>query len=117
MKIYYAHPINIYNSEQEKRDIETLVKLGFEVINPNGENLDKEYNKNKDFEVFFKAIDDCQALAFRSTYRGDITSGVAREVERAKINEIPIIELPSNMRKRELSLDETRDFLKETGVR
>jgi len=34
-KIYYAHPLNIYNTAQEKRNIATLESLGFEVVNPN----------------------------------------------------------------------------------
>ena len=32
MKIYYARPVNLYNSGQDKRDIELMEKLGFEVF-------------------------------------------------------------------------------------
>lgn len=34
-KVYYAHSLHLYNTPQEKRDIELLEKLGFEVLNPN----------------------------------------------------------------------------------
>ena len=30
MKVYYAHPINYYNTTTEAKDIETLEKLGYE---------------------------------------------------------------------------------------
>jgi len=35
MKIYYAHPINTYGTDLEKKDLDTLSKLGFTILNPN----------------------------------------------------------------------------------
>ena len=35
MTVYYAHPMAIYGTPQEDRDIETLENLGFTVVNPN----------------------------------------------------------------------------------
>ena len=43
MKVYYAHPINYYNTAVEKKDIETLEKLGFEVFNPNQKWIEQGY--------------------------------------------------------------------------
>lgn len=45
MKIYYAHCQAIYGTVQEKRDIELLQRLGFEVVNPS-DSIHKENIKN-----------------------------------------------------------------------
>ena len=116
MKIYYARPITIYNTPQEKRDIELLEKLGFEVFNPNKEALQKKY-KELGMTVFTEIVSECDALAFRTFPDGSISAGCVKEIVVAQEKGIPIIELPSAISKRSLSVDATREYLSNSGQR
>ncbi len=55
MKIYYAHPMSLYGTLQEKRDIETLKALGFEVVNP--VDYQEEFKSNLD-ETFEETLSE-----------------------------------------------------------
>lgn len=117
-KIYYAHPISIYNTKQEDRDIELLNKLFPDhlIYNPS-----KDENASDGYEMcgmdyFFGEITDCSILAFRSFPDGNIPKGVYSEIEAAKELEMPVIELPSYYN-RKLSVDDTRQYLIESGCR
>lgn len=112
MKIYYAHSISIYNTKQEERDIKTLELLGFEVVNPNKEIHQKNY-KSKGMDYFVELVKACDSIAFRSHPNGDIPTGIYKELQTDK----PIIELPSSINRRQLTVDETREYLKEVGFR
>lgn len=116
MKIYYARPISLYNTKQEERDISMLESLGFEVVNPNKEELQKRYEK-EGMDVFLTAINDCQALAFRAFVDCRISQGVWKELQRAIEQEKPVIELPSLLSIRELNVGDTREYLKLLGHR
>lgn len=118
-KVYYAHVLSIYNTIQETRDIITLENLGFDVINPNTPETQKRY-KEIGWETFEELIKQCEIFAFRSLPDGTISSGVYKELEFAKtlaLPELSIIELPTIMSKRVLSLDDTREYLKLVGQR
>lgn len=136
MKIYYAHCLNIYHSEQEKRDIKSLESLGFEVINPADNKIDKSTGKCTNDKIKFIKINEliicnycdimsfclllvrnCEALAFRSLPDGSITSGVYREIEEAIKYNKTVIELPSFALRKILSIEETVGYLKEIGQR
>jgi hypothetical protein len=56
-------------------------------------------------------------LAFRALPDGTIPSGVAQEIKWAGEAGIPVIELPSAVNRRTLTLDQTREYLKEIGQR
>lgn len=126
MKVYYAHFMGIYDTVQEERDIKTLESLGFEVINPNKKEIsDKfklllsqghEYNYSFDL-VFNKMVRECEIFAFRATPDNKITSGVVMELVEAKKNNKIIIELPSAISQRSLSVDATKEYLSELGKR
>jgi len=116
LKIYYAHSIGLYNTPQETRDIELLESLGFEVINPNTL-LHHENYQREGMGYFKNVIWSCDALAFRANFDNSIGSGVALEIDFAGEKNIPVIELPSNISRRRLSLEETRGYLTETGER
>lgn len=116
MKIYYARPINLYNSPQDGRDIELMQQLGFEVLNPNKAELKERY-KTEGMDVFLQAVTDCDALAFRSFPDLSISAGVKKEIDRAIELGKPIIELPTITVKRVLSVDDTREYLRCIGVR
>lgn len=128
MKCYYAHFMGIYNTPQEKRDLETLSKLGFDIINPNTPEVQEEevnsYDKSnvenylKMFdEVFGKRVRDCEVFAFRGLPDGRIPGGVYKELGYAKEAGKIIIELPSNTLSRGMDGEQTREYLKEIGQR
>jgi len=124
-KIYYAHSMSIYSSpekenKQEKRDIAMLEAIGFEVFNPNQPWIQekcKELGANSMslFESMVK--EDTQALAFRAHPDGTIGAGIVKEIAWAKEVDHPVIELPSSITRRSLSVDDTREYLKELGQR
>lgn len=124
MKVYYAHSMHLYGKPQEKRDIELLQKLGFEVINPS----EKEYcdqcaylkaNGHGDtiMEYFKEIIDSCDVVAFRSHPDGKIPSGVGVEVKHAINTKKPVFELPTLINSRFMELGETRQYLELLGER
>ncbi len=116
MLVYYAHPISLYNTKQEVRDIELLEKLNFQVVNPNSANAEESY-KVQGMEYFKDVIKGCQALAFRSFSDGSIPAGIAKEIAYAKEFGLPIFELPSGICRRSLSVEATRETLQELGTR
>lgn len=116
MKIYYARPINLYNTFQDKRDIELLQKMGFEVINPNKEILAERY-KTEGMNVFFEAMKECDGLAFRTFPDGKISAGAYKEILKAIEDEKFVIELPTITSERVLSVEDTREYLKLLGCR
>lgn len=116
MKVYYARPISLYNTPQDKRDLDLLGTLGFEVINPNKEALSARYAK-EGMDVFLEAMTDCQALAFRSFQDLKIGAGVVKEIAKAVEMGVPVIELPTITESRKLGVDETRQYLSYLGNR
>lgn len=123
MTIYYAHCIAIYSTPQEVRDMKTLRDLGFSVVNPNTPEVDAEVKRLKgigtgDYMWLFKdIIEKCDALAFRSLPDGRIPAGVLQEILWAREANKLVIELPSNMLHRKMSLESTREYLLEVGKR
>lgn len=116
MKAYYAHPVNLYNTLQEKRDIEIIEKLGYEVVNPNQPQIQEEYNK-LGMVIFESIISECDIFIFRCFPDLKIGSGIYKEIEYAYLNEIPVLELPTILDTRILSVDDTRKYLKYLGIR
>lgn len=144
MKVYYAHCIALYHTPQELRDLKTLEYCGFEVINPAGpeieaqvqevkrafanptrRSLEKRFHGLADdgaavMELVFKPLltpASIDLLVFRSLPDGRIPAGVAKEIAWADANGIPILELPSNRSSRLMTVDQTREYLKEVGQR
>lgn len=116
MKIYYARPINLYNTPQDQRDLRLMEALGFEVVNPNKEELQKRY-QTEGMNVFLKAVSDCNALAFRAFPDMSISAGVVKEIAKADELNLPVFELPTITSNRILSVDDTRNWLKLLGAR
>ena len=131
MKVYYAHCQAIYDSPQEQRDVEMLKALGFEVINPNSPEYVAVAKKIKStpaycvegtasamvMDYFTKLVKDCDAVAFRALPDGTIPAGVAKEIEKAMTDGKPVFELPSCVSRRVLTVEQTREYLKEIGQR
>lgn len=127
MKAYYAHFMGIYNTPQEKRDIDTLEALGLTVVNPNNEHVSESFEAVKNMEgmsyleafeaVFFTLIDECEVFAFKALPDGRIPGGVAMELKYAQEHNKIIIELPSGTRSRMMDGEQTREYLKDIGQR
>lgn len=123
LKVYYAHSMHLYNTVQEKRDIELLEQLGYEVVNPNSQKTSDDILKLKNDKIenymdyFRKLILECDVLAYRAHVDLKIPAGVWKEIGYAKEASKLIFELPTILRSRELSVEETRDYLQYNGQR
>ncbi len=118
-KIYYAHPISLYNTPQEERDLEFLKFLwpDAEVYNPNSK-LDSEKYKEYGMQWFYDRVGDCDLIVFRAFPDGKIGAGVWGEIMFGDVNcSIPIMEIPMLMESRQLSIDDTREYIKHSGKR
>ncbi len=116
MRVYYAHCMSIYNTLQEERDVETLHKLGFEVVNPNDPTSEDKY-KRLGIIYFTELAKGCDALAFRALLTGAIGAGISAEIEAVRAAGIPVFELPTGIKKRAISVENTREYLHESGQR
>jgi len=116
MKIYYAHCLSIYDAPQEKRDLEVLKSLGFEVVNPNCPECAEGYKK-EGMDYFRRYAEECEAIAFRALPDGRIPAGIGKEIRMFKDRNKPAIELPSGLLSRLMSIEETREYLMETCTR
>jgi hypothetical protein len=118
MKIYYAHCIAIYDTNQEVRDINLLESLGFDVVNPNEEWHRKACTVG-DYPMgyFIDLALSCDALAFRAIPGLGIPAGVVKEIKAAEGMMMPVIELPNSFGTRCMSVEDTRCYLKECGKR
>lgn len=112
---YYAHCTSIYNTPQEQRDIEILEDMGFHVYNPNNVLALQKY-REEGMDWFFGVVRGSDVLVFRALPGGDIPAGIAGEIEVAREEGIPVLQLPSHTAK-VLSVEETRNYLKEVGQR
>lgn len=116
MKAYYARPINLYNSEQDKRDIKLIQDLGFELVNPNKEELQERY-KQEGMDVFLQSVSECVVIFYRSFPDLKISAGVKKEIDKAIESGLYVLELPTITEQRILSVDNTRSYLKYLGYR
>jgi hypothetical protein len=123
-KVYYAHPMYLYGKPQEKRDVQLLEDLGFDIINPGADDYQEKFlewnrdNKPDDpMDFFYDSIDECEIVAFRANPDLRVSAGTWGEVNYAKRCGKLIIELPVLLSARGLSIDDTRELLKLLGQR
>ena len=131
-KVYYAHFMGIYNTNQELRDFHTLQQLGLHVVNPNSKETSSKFlntideKKQLEFEDYYKVafdevfgnmVRECDVFAFKALPDGRIPGGVWMELEVAKAEGKIIIELPSGTHSRKMSKYETREYLRDIGQR
>lgn len=120
MKVYYAHCMALYGTEQEKRDLETLERLGLEVVNPNNPDLqakavEQEKQGWSPMFLFRPYVEGCEVFAFRALPDGSIPAGVGVELVWARAAKKIIIELPGIACRKYLSVEDTKVYLKEVG--
>ena len=116
MKAYYAHCISIYGSPLETDDIEAIDSLGLDVVNPNEPQHDAGYTKNG-MDYFKNLVRKCDVLFFRAMADGRISAGVATEIDTAAGSGLQVFELPSRIKTRIATIEETREFIYESGAR
>lgn len=133
-KVYYAHCMAIYGTLQEERDLTTIKKVfGEDIVNPScdaissqvknlrsklaAEGLSRDVQSTFVMNLFRELIQECDIFVFRALPDGRISSGVMKELRWAEEFGLPVFELPSNTVERELSLDATRQYLREIGQR
>lgn len=143
-RCYYAHCIALYGTPQERRDLKTLEDLGFSVINPNSPDIEAQCREVREafknpvrhyverrflgmadagqavMELVFKPLltpTNIDVIAFRALPDGRIPAGVMKELQWARTNGLPMIELPSNLLGREMTVAHTREYLAEVGER
>lgn len=116
LKVYYAHPIGLYDKNQESYDIGLLNELGFAVENPNQKKHQKGCQKCG-MEYFADLVQKCDALAFRAFPDGSIGAGIMKEIQVAKKTYKPVIELPCGLTRRGLTVEQTREVLWQSGAR
>jgi len=117
MKVYYAHCTSLYGTNQEERDISTLMKLRFEVYNPNNETASELY-QNQGMASFRALVEACDCLAYRALPDGRIPAGIGKEIVWAIRKGMQVFELPHGfLDDRVMSVESTRSYLYECGAR
>jgi hypothetical protein len=114
MKAYYAHPVILFGSKQQKMDIEVIEKAGFEVINPDDKEKQEGY-KREGMGYFERLVKGADVVFYRPFFDGSIGAGIATEVRWAMADGKPIFEMPHRFNSRCLDVTETREILIESG--
>jgi hypothetical protein len=117
-KAYYARPISVDGTKQEERDHALMRAMLFEPypIGPAKEKALEAY-RVEGMEAFRPYVLRSSALFFRAFPDGSIGAGVAKEIAWAQEAHIPVVELPRQILRRTLTVDETRAMLSELGQR
>ncbi len=119
---YYARCQTIYGSMQELRDIELIAELDSHVL-PFDAEVSAAVVKAKASSdsvmdtVFQPLVEKCDILFFRALPDGKIPAGVAREIGFARELGLPVLELPSGVLYRTMTVAETQEYLRESGQR
>jgi hypothetical protein len=130
MKIYFAHPINTYNTDIEKQCLDLIKNnLGDKILNPSVEFIQRQledYKKNNpdNYMIFFDdLLSECDAIAYLPFEDGLIGAGVWHEcktinnyggktyeidLENETLNEVDFGYIDS----KKLSIEETRVRIK-----
>lgn len=114
--VYFARPISNYNTHQDRRDLEVLKQLGFIVLDPNSPEHTREYEAHG-MPYFESLVQKADMLFFRGLADNSIPAGVAKEIRAMQAKNGIVIEFPSAISRRTLSVEETREFLRDSGVR
>lgn len=117
MNAYYARCMAIYGTPQEQRDwyqIEQVLKMPI-IKFPRQDYINQKKNAGENvMETVFKPlVFSADILFFRGLPDGRIPAGVGQEIKWAREKGIPVLELPSSTNKRTISIEETREYLRE----
>jgi hypothetical protein len=115
-KAYYGRCMAIYGRPQESRDIELIKRLGYRVIEfPNQEKINERKAKGENvMETIFKPlVVSADIMFFRGLPSGKIPAGVGKEIEWAREAGLDVLEIPSTTKARTISIEATREYLRE----
>ena len=115
MTVYYARSMAIYDTPEEKRDMDLLASLGWMVVPFTPEMQARA--KEEGMVPFEEAVRTATMLIFRALPNGEIGAGVAQEIKTAQEAGIPVLEFPQLKPSRMLSVEETRWHLHAAGQR
>jgi hypothetical protein len=92
MRVFYSHPMKLYGSAAEKREISLIEKRfgGYEIVNPS--TLTTPEKPRRETEYYLELVDSCDCLVFSRHY-GNVTEGVKPEVDHALLKGKPVYEL------------------------
>jgi hypothetical protein len=92
MRVFYSHPMKLYGSAAEKREVALIEKrfAGYDIVNPGA--LQTRENPRRQAEYYLELVDSCDCLVFSRHY-GNVTEGVRPEVEHALSKGKPVYEL------------------------
>jgi hypothetical protein len=96
-KLYFAHPMSSYGSEDETQIVATMTAQGFEVVNPADaahvaasrkifsdvlrETGQKDKASSTVMDYFISVAAACDACVFQTFPDGSVSAGVAKEVQ------------------------------------
>jgi hypothetical protein len=82
MRVFYSHPMKLYGTEAERREIALIEKrfVGCEIVDPS--TLQPGAEAGRDTEYYLSLVDSCDCLVFSRLF-GYVTEGVRPEVEHA----------------------------------
>jgi len=130
-RVYYAHPLSLYDKPEELVDIAQLNLLGLRVLNPNDDKVEADFQRTQDFSIFLELAGSSDVVAVRAFPDGKLGAGVAKEALRAFEAGKPVIEIfgsddprygkinyltPEDIVSRELSIPQTIVYLDRYGV-
>lgn len=117
-KAYYARPISIDGTPQADRDFALIRSIGFEPYPLDAVKAKalEEYYKIG-MEAFRPYVEESAVVVFRAFPDGSIGTGVAKEIDMAIAAGVPVIEIPRQVARRTLTVEQTKDMLAELGQR
>jgi hypothetical protein len=82
MRVFYSHPMKIYGSAAEKREISLIRNrfVGSEIVDPSEHPARAE--PGGETEYYLRLVDSCDCLVFSRLF-GYVTEGVKPEVDHA----------------------------------
>ncbi len=86
LRCYYAHSMQIYNTDREQQELDTIKKHFKKVICPNNDIGDT----SKGMRTYLQVVKWADVVV-ASEYKGHIGGGVYSEVHYAFINKIPVL--------------------------
>jgi hypothetical protein len=92
MRVFYSHPMKLYGSAAEKREISLIEKrfVGYEVVDPGA--LQTPEEPRRETQYYLQLVDSCDCLVFSRHY-GNVTEGVKPEVDHALSKGKPVYEI------------------------
>lgn len=121
VRVYYARSVLLRGTEQERADIASLEKAGFEVVNAEREEVDcDDWDKDAGF-VYFNKTSNVAAnkrpavLVYRPYDDGSIPNGIATLIKAVRFHGFLIMELPTASNRPTMRWQETVEYLSAAG--